>query len=322
MESAKVSGDKKTADGKKDDKKDKDAGKNKKDLAPVSSRPTSPNGGKEPEVSKRKSKLRDRAPGKSESRLNCIDDEPDDGPDAYYVLKDFLNPGIFTALMDEQEVPFHAVLRLAGSLPPPDPRSNILDSMESLEEKPDPDADKTLLTWKTTPNTIINAFKNANKAAKSTSPWRNVAFVDVLAKKARDAKELYDALSQKIYGILNERKLYQSFYNKDKLVTIPDLEDLSAKIDSQIYYRHLQSLLPNDSACTPEISLMLALEEVVRGIESEGVESKDESIMTSQEEAGLLNVYFETILNKLADSASADKINDGTASRSNFSRYL
>ncbi|KAJ3143842.1 Sperm-associated antigen 17, partial [Irineochytrium annulatum] len=60
------------------------------------------------EVSKRKGKLRERGT-KTEAKPVTIGDEPEGGPDVYYLLKDFNMPGVLNALMDDNDILVNAI---------------------------------------------------------------------------------------------------------------------------------------------------------------------------------------------------------------------
>ncbi|KAI9334479.1 hypothetical protein DFJ73DRAFT_962946 [Zopfochytrium polystomum] len=63
------------------------------------------------EISKRKTKLRDRG-AKPDQKETIIGDEPVDGPDVYYLLKDFSLTGVINSLMEDHSIPLHAIFRL------------------------------------------------------------------------------------------------------------------------------------------------------------------------------------------------------------------
>lgn len=77
------------------DPKDK---KNAKAPGPPAVKPLSAEEDPNSEESKRKSKLRDKLPGKSETKVPTVDDEPPNGPEAYLGIFDVMTPSILESL--------------------------------------------------------------------------------------------------------------------------------------------------------------------------------------------------------------------------------
>ncbi|KAJ3410310.1 Sperm-associated antigen 17 [Chytridiales sp. JEL 0842] len=280
---------------KKDDKeKEKDRAKSspKKPVkggttkAPESpSRPDSAQG--QADVSKRKAKLRDRG-AKPDAKLVIIGDEPEDGPDAYYMLRGF-SPSALNSLMEENDLQLNAVFRIGRNA-----FQNV--SEESLLLGYNDLAKSNLLS--VNPN-----FAAARKYSLSQSEglyWKTIAWANIQAETTTDSKELYDILAKKIYSLLNLQKAYENFYAKDTVVTIPTIEDATS-VKNEL--RFLLNSLPIDKSINSELLLGALLEYSVRKTASAETEEGDiqPEVPTSvSDEISFLVNYLEKCTKKLA----------------------
>ncbi|KAJ3229236.1 Sperm-associated antigen 17 [Chytriomyces hyalinus] len=102
------------------------------------------------DISKRKNKLREKG-AKSESKIQSIGDEPADGPDVYYLFKDFTNMGVLNSLMEDCDIPIHSIFRLSEATTPIFQSSSGTDPTPSLTSLPTTPSDSS-----STPSTAAN----------------------------------------------------------------------------------------------------------------------------------------------------------------------
>ncbi|KAJ3095957.1 hypothetical protein HDU97_006343 [Phlyctochytrium planicorne] len=244
---------------KKDEKdKDKDArGKllspkkgaakapSKSEVAP--SRPTSGQDGK------RKSKFKERG-GKSDSKTAAVGDEPENGPDAYYWLKDFNSPGLITALTEVCNIDVQAFFTIE-CCPGESPSTPFETVDENREEHSCSFPPKH--PYRSSTSRPIVTLREWIFTSDESSPLRNICWCDIRRGDFADAKELFDNIATKTYSLLKEREIYDSFYANEKILNIPlapsNLLDDSSP-DMRLYRNILHTSAP---LCTESLLGML-----------------------------------------------------------------
>ncbi|KAI8903852.1 hypothetical protein EDD86DRAFT_95447 [Gorgonomyces haynaldii] len=217
---------------------------------------------------KKRSKLRDRT-GK-EKMVASIGDEPLDGPDMYYYLKDLDSPGLITNLIDECGLPLSAIFRV--------------EDVNGGHSKKFKDQD--------TKNTQWEQLKTIAQNAPDASQWRDLAWINVSAADYQGSKEIFELLAKKIYGVLSKKKLYRDFYSKDSPLVIPNVQNPKPNMR---YYDYLSSVV-NLSSVDLQMGLLL------EHIDKQGVDDEDPGQTQSLEEAGNVQMIFNKALEKLAFS--------------------
>ncbi|RKO87711.1 hypothetical protein BDK51DRAFT_38526 [Blyttiomyces helicus] len=266
------------------------------------------------EQPKRKNKLRDRANGKADNKPASVGDEPAEGPDAYYLLKDFDSPAIYTALMEENEVQLNLIVRLEGNLPEPSGgnekqtsagamHSTSSDLMADAHRSTPPEKvslGRTLTTTRNTKDPILSALHQAALRAGPASLWKQLAWQDVPCAEASDHRELFDVIAKHIYALLVKRRAHDGFYARDIVIAVPDIEPASATRNDVRYYRHLLGAAPTEKALTIDFLLGVVLEQVARTALIEDADEGAEEPDGSMEQVGMLKQYFEKTVAKLA----------------------
>ncbi|KAI9088177.1 hypothetical protein DFS34DRAFT_309875 [Phlyctochytrium arcticum] len=251
----------------------------------VVSRPSS--GGASADQSKRKNKLRDRGVVRHEAKPTSIDDEPETGPDAYYLLKNFGNATFFSSLVDDAALPLNLVLRLTCA--------QCAESQPSQEEASQP----ATFTWRTTSDPFFASMRQAMHSSTDTSLWKHCTFRDLTLEEGRDAKELFDTVARAIYLILEKRKIYADFYSNDAIITIPDVDDLKL-LENLRYFRSLVRASPCEKFLDVDLLCGILLEQVTRSNAAEDENEKSLLVeSTRTEEIALLKQYFEAATSKL-----------------------
>ncbi|KAJ3282059.1 Sperm-associated antigen 17 [Borealophlyctis nickersoniae] len=250
------------------------------------------------ETSKRKTKLRDQRTGKADNRSASIGDEPPEGPDAYYLLKDFNSPGIFNCLMEENDIQMSLLIRLEGMPEDTGDRPGTSPDSNSAQTAGDHTSDR--VTWRTTSDPTIVAMRQAAADAPSASSWKQLAWCDISASRSKDFKDLFDVIAKEIYALLEKRKMYDGFYSNDALISIPDIEAAEA-VNSLRYYEHLLRAAPSERVITMDVVLAMVLEQVARSaaLEDEG-DSGSGDTSTVSDQVGLLRHFFDKTVAKLA----------------------
>lgn len=307
----------KTADKekeKKDDKKKdtpKKAGKGGKAPEPAS-RPESAIA--PVEVSKRKEKIRARAVGKADVKIVAIDDEPVTGPSAYYALKDLNTPGIYNALMEEENISVDSILYLIDKPPTNNEKdtTNNEGSVEKDSTKKNKNVSKSTSSTMD-PNTKWNKLRKIQKWSDDNSSWKQCCFVETLIDINAETKDIFDLLAKKIYQLLDRKKEYESLYEANTIIAVPLLENKKSTIytgsggsGGNVDLRQLQNILqliPKESLISTDIYVGLLMEILYKMMSTEtagvGDSSTSENIPPS-EEMGLLQFFFDKAMSKLA----------------------
>ncbi|TPX65553.1 hypothetical protein SpCBS45565_g05046 [Spizellomyces sp. 'palustris'] len=240
------------------------------------------------EISKRKNKLRDRGTVKLDAKPITIGDEPQDGPDMYYALKDF-EPSFYSALMEETFIQMNLIIRLMGS-----PAESRTLSTEKLTSD---DKDSTSLNWQTAEDFKIARQMIQN--APDASLWKTLAVLDVQAAEAKDYKALFDLIAKNIYSLLEKRKIYQTFYSADSVINIPDI-DRGRLRETLRSFRSLIRAVPNESLLNVDLLLGILLEHVGRAAITEPpADSSMVEFAGRAEEIAALKHYIQTAATKL-----------------------
>lgn len=216
----------------------------------------------------RKDKLRERVGGKVEKVQSC-GDEPVDGPDMYYALKDF-DYGVFSLIQEGHSIQINSIITL-------------LESNKSVEGS----TNETFLA-------LMKACENAS----DLSLWKNTLWTFIENAETQDIKELQDKIAAKIYGILEQRKEYEKYYGKETYLDVPVIENQKELRSELRYYDSLLNSFGNQRAVTEDVIIGVALEQVCRFAALEDEKSPESFILP--EDASDISKYFENSINKLA----------------------
>ncbi|KAH9247600.1 hypothetical protein BASA81_014778 [Batrachochytrium salamandrivorans] len=201
-----------------------------------------------PDLSRRKTKLRDKI-GKGDAKPIPIGDEPSDGPDVYYFLKDFDSQGFFKALIEDYLVPvstiFHIEDTTAVNNTPATAMRQVVSPLGSTSSNLNP-------TW-------MDLRSIALKSAES-SLWKQIAWCSIQPSETKDSKEFFDVIAYKLYGVLEKRKEYQYYYNNNISINIPDLNHSLTVNNDLRYYNHLMNAVYKYDAVNETLILTLLLE--------------------------------------------------------------
>jgi hypothetical protein len=213
-----------------------------------------------------------------------IGDEPEDGPDTYYVLKDFENAGVLNTLMEECEVQINLLLMLTEGT------------------KADPDLS-------------VSPFHNSAKefCSKSydSSLWKNLVWGYIDNAEVQDPRETFNSASHRIYQILNQKKFYSNFYQSENIINIPEIEPGVMKRFELRYYDNVLNSVNNHRAITEDVILGVAIEQVARTLLLEE-DSSDVLDQIQSNESGALHLLFQQAFKKLSTSLE-EKVEDGKA---------
>ncbi|KAJ3270920.1 Sperm-associated antigen 17 [Terramyces sp. JEL0728] len=229
-----------------------------------------------PESGKRKNKLRDRSGGKE--KVAAIGDEPANGPDVYFFLKDFDSPGVLISLREEFDVPIDAVFRIEDT-----PTKKTAD-----------------LSYVENPNTNQTWLNLNNRAKIQNEPaWRKTVWITIPAVEFKEIKEIFDSLANKIYAILDRKKIFLQFYKADNIINIPTLE--ATQVDLR-YYEYLVSATKSGGKMNIDLQLALFLEYFIR------VAPKDENnqLDFAETSIGYLKQLFDSEIGKVVMSVAPD----------------
>ena len=229
----------------------------------------------DPEGSKRKQKLRDKVGGKND-KIQSIGDEPEDGPDAYYILKDFDSPGFYNALLEECDIQINTIVTLQ--------EGSKLDS-------------------EFTANTTTLGLKEHSKKSFDSSNWRNLIWTTLQNAETTEPRDLFDKIAYKIYNILNQKRNYVSFYSKDVLISIPEIDSTVFKRYDLRFYDNALNSIKKQSIINEDLLLGIALEQLTRSVilDDELVDSEGLGPIFA-EEIGLIQNYFGQYAQKLSVS--------------------
>ncbi|KAJ3088936.1 hypothetical protein HK102_007589 [Quaeritorhiza haematococci] len=262
-------------------------------------------------ASKRKSKLRDRA-SKADAKSAALGDEPVDGPDVYYVLKDLNAPGLLNALMEETYVQVHAVLRLEGV--PHDPlkpqgANQVSGPGQGGADVTGKNPTGSTLKLSTASKSAVELwagpttsnYRKYLQKSHDSSLWRQLVWTHVDASQTKDSKELFDVVAKRIYSILEHRKMYFSFYSPATLVNIPAVDKKLQSSSHLRYFEHLLSAAQTESSITVDVLLGILLEQVVRMLnpDEDQDNSGHDNGLTTSEEMGQLHYSLEKAMDRL-----------------------
>ncbi|KAJ3330544.1 hypothetical protein HDU93_000337, partial [Gonapodya sp. JEL0774] len=241
------------------------------------------------EVSKRKNKLRDRgSSGRgTDPKLLAIGDEPQDGPDAYYVIL-VKGVGVLSTLLEELETQVDVVVRVEEAneaWPPPASSKDPKESKGAVTSGiggpgPSTGLADAQVSVRTTPHPTLSHIRSTATHAPTTSLWPHVALVDLPLPPSgtppatapvatlRDAgREMFDRLAQLVYSLLGRRRMYDALYAKDKAVCIPTFDANSPNLlRSKRRVQQALSGMPAGCEGLEEIILGILLEEVCRAV--------------------------------------------------------
>ncbi|KAI9141817.1 hypothetical protein BKA69DRAFT_364101 [Paraphysoderma sedebokerense] len=201
-------------------------------------------------TSRRKTKLRDRVLPKA--KVTPIDDEPKDGPDVYYILRDFPSAGFYRYLVDEAEIPIDSIIGLANIATQPSSDSSApngtplvtatstetstpqpIPTKTNAEPNPNDFAENQFESINTVESqfrifkdgTPLGAIERHSDLASDSSLWKKVAFTKIDVLDLTDPVQLFDRIAKTIYQIMKRTELYQKYYNACQVISIPELPD-------------------------------------------------------------------------------------------------
>lgn len=246
----------------------------------------------EDEGDKKKIKLRDRGPGRADAKFT-IDDEPIDGPDAYYLLKDFDNISTIAAFMDDGNIPIGAIIKATL------PESQISDKPTS-PKIPNPFYQGLKNASKT--GTDYSSYLKASSFANENSYWKRCCWSEVSVTEAKDTKEMFDLVASNIYKILEIRKSYDATFEKDVIVNMN--QDSKSKLDLRFYDIVADSLC-REECNQSDVLFGVALEHITRAVG----EVEAESYLVNDDLMELSD-YFDKAVSKLSTFNESYSLND------------
>ncbi|KAJ3012231.1 Sperm-associated antigen 17 [Thoreauomyces humboldtii] len=243
------------------------------------------------ESSMRKTKLRERGVVKTDAKPATIGDEPENGPDAYYLLREFNGSDFYSTLMEETGLQVNLLFRI-------EPAADATSSGRSLHAQHNSPSDNPA---------YFTSYATAQKAP-DTSLWKQTVFQTISppAEPLASDQSLFDVTSRVIYGILKVRTIYDTFYAKDRVITIPELDPARGQENTR-YFEHLLRGVPAEWMITPDVLLAMMLEQVVRTApqtdDEEGL--RKAQLSEKVEELAFLKQYFESATAGLATAGSS-----------------
>ncbi|KAJ3103921.1 hypothetical protein HDU97_009733 [Phlyctochytrium planicorne] len=267
-------------------------GKGNAKVAEVPSRPDSAS--VTVETSKRKIKLRERK-NNMETKPTAIGDEPEDGPDAYYILRDLHSPGILSTLMDENETQVNAIFGVQN-----------LDEMPRIESN---GIGKDFRLGKHISRHMI-ALRELSLTAGEESLWKNVAWQIIQTTGTSEAKELFDAIASQVYGLFKEQAVFKTFFPAELGVTIPNYEDSG---NSRNELRVLDTVSTVHSAWSVECVMCLLVDIITRSFSTD--EESDVDSSNTYDELGQMLMYLNNYTHKFGISHDGRREKDREAAR-------
>lgn len=219
-------------------------------------------------------------------------------------------------MIEEIELPIHAIIRVTGSPQDvsrinPAQLSNLAATNSSLQ---DSESIKSLNfivedypNYTQSKNPLIVGILEQIKNSSETSLWRQVAWGDVFASNSKDYKDVFDMLAHSSYTILEKRKVHQSFYAYMPQISIPVVEKGSlSKIDLK-YYDHLFTEIGSERAVDSDLILSLLLEHICRVVmimdaSGNNGASNTASSLSQTEEIGVLEYHLEQQIDRLGST--------------------
>ncbi|KAL7746410.1 hypothetical protein RI367_008254 [Sorochytrium milnesiophthora] len=223
-----------------DDKKKKPSttGAGGKDIPP------SPETGEDKQPVRRKEKLRDRVVAKP--KVQSIDDEPADGPDAYIVLWDFRSSRLYQLLINDYAVPISCFLGMehvkpitvpaqssganaaAPTAPSPVASAGTVDAANraravsfSVEAT---SGQRSELPWRVFPqHPALNELETHAEQAPPESRWKDIVFAAFDCERATDTPQLFDMFAGKLFDVVHQEKMCELYYKQCTQLTIPQL---------------------------------------------------------------------------------------------------
>jgi hypothetical protein len=228
------------------------------------------------DASKRKDKLRDRTGGKE--RIMAVGDEPTNGPDLYYCLKDLEAPGILIALTEELDTPLQAIFRVEDALNAKKGENNSIP----------------------TPNTNWSQLRTRSKQGMG---WRSTAWSSFQASEFKDHKEIFEMLALRIYGIVDRRKIYDLFYRGDRVISIPNCDEKGLDLR---FYEYLLNLIDEGKEGLKVESIVALAMEYLRRIHPQSEQTVPDLAAIG---LGNLKALFEKEIERLAVEVGDEREN-------------
>lgn len=220
--------------------------------------------------------------GKNE-RVQSIGDEPENGPDIYYILRNFESPGILNLLQEECDIQVNAVMTLLEG---------------------------TKTDMETSTNNSFLALRDYSARSPDASLWKNLVWTSVEGAESQEPRELFDKIAAKVYLTLHQKKSYDAFYASDTFLLVPDVDPNALKRHELRYHDSLLNAVSNQRAVTEDLVLGVALEQLTRSLilEEELPEpATSDCTIPLPEEAIFLQNHFEKAVKKLAVTLSDGK---------------
>ncbi|KAI8590028.1 hypothetical protein BDZ88DRAFT_488530 [Geranomyces variabilis] len=255
------------------------------------------------ESSIRKTKLRERGVVKADVKPTAIGDEPENGPDAYYLLRDFAGPSFFTTLMEENGVQVNLILYLSSG-----------DNHEASN-----------VELSSASGAAFRSLRKTAQKAADSSLWKQVAFHTTVIPT--EPSQLFDHVAQTIYAQLKIHEKYDEYYVQDRTIIIPEVPR-ARFVETARYFAHLLRGLPEEwIANNVDVLLALMLEQVTRTAGEEAPVVEDLAAATGAaaapppmtvlpdkaEEVTFLKQYFEHATKALASTGAGSAAGIGDA---------
>ncbi|KAJ2995289.1 hypothetical protein HDV02_000892 [Globomyces sp. JEL0801] len=220
---------------------------------------------------KAKNKLRDRVGAKE--KIVAVGDEPVDGPDMYYYIKDFNSPGIISALREEFDVPIDSVFRVEHQV--------------SGRKAEGSGSSNINANWQT--------LRNKSKESKDDA-WKKTVWMTLPAPDFREGKEkeIFETLANRIYSIIEKKKIFNAFYRGNRITAIPQVDSQLADLR---YYNYLCSMICCSHIKTVDIYLAFLLEALNRNLtnEDDPIKVNEAGEMTT----GYLKQFFDQEISRI-----------------------
>jgi hypothetical protein len=130
---------------------------------------------------------------KPKEKQSSINDEPIDGPDIYYCLKDFDNPSTIIHLINEHQVQLSAIFRVK----------------------------KNGSTDKKSTNSCWESLETFSKSPLANELWKEIAWHSFQSAEFLFSKDTFEVLAKQIYVILDKLKIYNQQFRAKTAINIP-----------------------------------------------------------------------------------------------------
>jgi hypothetical protein len=141
---------------------------------------------------------------------NSFIEEPDDGMDAYIILKDFYSIETFTSLCMDGDIKLDACIEMKD-MPAV---SNLFVDTPNLSNE-----DKEPLNI---PTQLLDSFRRLKFDPQLQAQFKELACIKISGKSAKQIFEFFDLLAKELYDIVEQKGQYSQFLaSSTSAVTIP-----------------------------------------------------------------------------------------------------